>query len=60
MRSRMRKILKATVVEAQLRWRQKGCALKVRFDDGATAEGYVGAVDDARKVAKECEARGER
>jgi hypothetical protein len=56
----MRQIVKATIVEAQLRWRQKGCALKVWFDDGETAERYVGTADVAHKVATECLERGER
>jgi len=58
--SRMRHILKASVIDAQPRWGLEGYGVKVAFQDGATADGYVGALDDAGKVAKECEARGER
>jgi hypothetical protein len=56
----MRQIVKATVIDAQPRWRLEGYGVKVWFGDGRTAEGYVGALDDARKVSKECAARGER
>jgi hypothetical protein len=46
----MRKILKATVIDAKPRWGVEGYGtLEIRFGDGASAEGYVGVLDDAGK-----------